>query len=70
MTGEGLHSSGFDIKPCPFCGSTPSVQKWFGEMMVVCQDVLCPAQPNVKSKSTAIAVELWNKRPAEADNKS
>lgn len=66
---DSLHSSGFALKPCPFCGSSPTMHVWFGQWMINCTSEVCPAQPNVKSATKAIAAQLWNARMETKEQK-
>ena len=58
-----------ELKPCPFCGSTPKYlyNPAYDVHCIWCPNKLCGVRPDVDSHvSKDQAVENWNKR-AEAD---
>lgn len=54
--------------PCPWCGSTPSIQPWHGggpnKRMVSCSDEFCRVGPSVTGSNRARAIAAWNSRKA------
>ena len=58
-----------ELKPCPFCGSTPKYlyNPAYDVHCIWCPNKMCGVRPDVDSHvSKDQAVENWNKR-AEAD---
>lgn len=62
-----------NLKPCPFCGGLPNVDKC--EMpyspvfyAVECDNINCPVQPSTDyCKDRAFIIKLWNKRAGDED---
>lgn len=54
------------VKPCPFCGSLPSIEPWHGgkptKKMISCDNVDCHVAPQVTGENKSEAVDRWNKR--------
>lgn len=55
------------LKPCPFCGETPSVFRYNrGEIRIECANQLCSLQVKSYIRETEeAAIELWNTRAYE-----
>ena len=55
-----------DLKPCPFCGETPSLVRWGNEWDVECISNDCLIVPETGLFKTKIeAIEAWNRRVGE-----
>ncbi len=61
-----------EIRTCPFCGGTPSIEQgdksMFGqEVIISCKNLSCPAQPSISNigRDDALkeAIAIWGKRP-------
>ena len=54
------------IKPCPFCGSLPSIRYSFDTLLIECTNKKCKLQPStwshVDSDSAEKLIKIWNKR--------
>lgn len=58
--------------PCPFCGSTPTIQLWHGggpqKRMIMCEGEDCGHDPSITGPTKRTAIALWNRRaPSPAD---
>ena len=55
-----------DLKPCPFCGSAPTVERWHGggteKRMIACVADACHVAPGVTGETPREAAERWNER--------
>ncbi len=55
------------LKPCPFCGSPPWHEPWYGgrpnQTMVLCSSEDCVATPSVVGETPDLAADYWNHRP-------
>lgn len=51
---------------CPFCGEVPLAEPWHGgrprKTMVSCQNITCPAAPEVCGETPEAALSYWNER--------
>jgi len=58
------------LKPCPFCGTAPTVEYWHGgpktKRRVGCDNEECAPMPHVTGPTEAEAVAAWNRRAAPA----
>lgn len=56
--------------PCPFCGSTPTIQPWHGggpqKRMIDCANEGCHVSPSVCASTKRLAVARWNTRAPAA----
>lgn len=62
-----------DLKPCPFCGSKPTVEKFFMPTnsvvlySVQCNNINCPVNPvSDYCKDRAFIIKQWNRRAEDA----
>jgi hypothetical protein len=55
-----------DLKPCPFCGTTPNIRPWHGggpmKRLVRCRDENCLVVPMVSGTTRSRAIAAWNQR--------
>jgi hypothetical protein len=53
------------IKPCPFCGKKPSIEKWLCGTVcyqIRCQSTRCLVNPRTGFMPKEEAIEAWNQR--------
>ena len=51
------------LKPCPFCGSTPEVDRLDGEWIVSCENPGCRIYPHTSGDDLVDdAIAAWNER--------
>lgn len=57
-----------DPRPCPFCGSQPTVELWHGggpdKRSISCEGEKCAVRPMVTGETLDEAVARWNQREA------
>lgn len=58
-----------ELKPCPFCGEKPKVDRYFMPTMpnvlyaVQCVNINCPTNPIIQyCKDRAFIIKSWNRR--------
>lgn len=54
---------GDELKPCPFCGSKPTIHTWpAGTINIMCSDRDCPVHVEFETGEPAEAITAWNTR--------
>ncbi len=60
-------------RPCPFCGSQPSIEPWHGggprKRLIGCDNLTCAAMPIVTGSNQARALAKWNWRPKKENSR-
>ena len=51
-----------EIKPCPFCGKAPRVERYRGITSVACMTEACFVVEDCSSPEDPSVIELWNTR--------
>jgi hypothetical protein len=55
-----------DAKPCPWCGTQPTIQPWHGgrptKKMIACENEDCHVSPQVTGETRGAALDKWNTR--------
>jgi hypothetical protein len=52
-----------EIKPCPWCGEEPRVDRFYDMYLVTCMNYVCPVMPHTKPTCTeGRAIYVWNRR--------
>lgn len=65
MEQEGMMD---ELKPCPWCGKAPTVERLLWLYMVSCVNPGCPVMPHTTfCRTRARAIRLWNRREREHD---
>lgn len=64
---EPMTLSTAEAKPCPFCGSQPTIQPWHGgrptKKFIDCgSNENCEVRPQVTGETRREALERWNTR--------
>lgn len=56
----------YDLKDCPFCGTSPEMQYWHGggpnKRMISCSGDDCDVRPAVTGENEREAVTRWERR--------
>lgn len=59
------------LKPCPFCGTTPTHEPWHGgsadKIMIMCDYASCDVRPQVTGETPDEAANSWNNRAQPKD---
>ncbi len=51
------------IKPCPFCGSDPALDRQGSYWYIRCQKMICDVRPSSHlHPAKYLAIQAWNKR--------
>jgi len=56
----------YDLKDCPFCGSSPEIQYWHGggpeKRHIGCNNSRCDVNPGVTGENERSAISKWQRR--------
>ena len=56
----------YDLKDCPFCGSSPEIQYWHGggpeKRLISCAGTDCDVNPMVTGETEREAIARWERR--------
>lgn len=56
----------YDLKGCPFCGSSPEIEYWHGggpnKRMIGCRSDECHVSPQVTGETEREAIDRWERR--------
>ena len=62
------------VRPCPFCGDTPIMERWHGggpkKRMIHCVSVHCFVSPSCTGETPTAAARHWNERSAATSRES
>ena len=69
MTNKKLNAAPvvrYDLKDCPFCGTSPEIQYWHGggpeKRMISCANPGCDICPSVTGETERAAIQKWERR--------
>lgn len=65
---NGLANAKVSVKPCPFCGNFPAMERWHGggpkKRLIHCEAEDCYVLPSVCAETPTAAARRWNARSA------